>query len=146
MLYHLSFQDDDSSDNGTHESEHDDDNDGNASDKTLDAADVSDESISCSQIMPEHSEDKSDGELSRCVSSLVIKAVFGTLPDRGQLVKVLTTKFGVQQKHLRSLTLSDVMEVMVKKLIKHNYITVDKDVQLNSIKKCNFKVTKEIAI
>ena len=96
--------------------------------------------------MPKEIETKCDEKLSLCVPTLLIKAVFGMQPDRGQLVKVLKSKFGVQQKHLNSLTHTNVMEVMAKKLIKHNYVAIDKDVQVNSLKKGSFNVTKEIAV
>lgn len=123
----------------------DEEEDGKASDKS-DAAELSDESISCSQVMPKEIEKKCDEKLSLRASTLLIKAVFGMQPDRGQLVKVLKSKFGVQQKHLSSLTHTNVMEVMAKKLIKHNYVAIGKDVQVNSLKKGSFNVTKEIAI
>ena len=97
--------------------------------------------------MPTYSENSSEEKLSVRVTSLVIKAVFATLPERDQLVKVLKRRFAVQPKLLSSLTHSNVMEVMAKKLIKHNYIIVNKDVKsLNSLNKGSFKVAKEIAI
>ena len=78
----ISFKGDESNDNGPYESEHDDDDEDNASDKTLDPADLSsDDSVSSSQAMPTYFENSREEKLPARVSSLVIKAVFAKLPD-----------------------------------------------------------------
>lgn len=77
---------------------------------------------------------KDNGEkFSNRVSSLIIKGVFGVVPDRTQQVKVLKSKFGVQPKHLTSLSPSDVMEVLARKLIKHKYVLIADGVQIDQV-------------
>ncbi|CAH3166980.1 unnamed protein product, partial [Porites lobata] len=61
-------------------------------------------------------------------SPVAIKAVFGKLLTRENSVDILKSKFDVKQSNLTNLTASQVMSVLVKKLVRHNYVTLKENV------------------
>ena len=73
---------------------------------------------------------------------MVIKAVFGNLLTREKSVDILKSKFDVKQSNLTNLTPSQVMSVLVKQLVRHNYVTLKE----NASSLGNVTVHKEIAI
>jgi hypothetical protein len=87
-----------------------------------------------------------EDQFNNQVSRLILKSVFGTIPNREQIVKLLKLRFNVHQKLLTSLTPTQLNEVMAKKLIKNNYITINKGVSLTKLKNGDFHVVKEIAL
>lgn len=72
----------------------------------------------------------------------MIKAVFGKLLTREKSVDILKSKFDVKQSNLTNLTPSQVMSVLVEKLVRHNYVTLKENVSSLS----DVTVHKEIAI
>ena len=75
-------------------------------------------------------------------SQVVIKAVFGKLLTREESVDILKSKFHVKQSTLKNLTPRQVMSVLVKKLVRHNYVTLKQNV--SSL--CDVTIHKEITI
>ena len=59
---------------------------------------------------------------------MVIKAVFGKLLTREKSVDILKSKFDVKQSNLTNLTPSQAMSVLVKKFVRHNYVTLKENV------------------
>lgn len=72
----------------------------------------------------------------------MIKAVFGKVLRREESVGILKSKFFVKQSNLTNVTPSQVMSVLVKKLVKHKYVTPKENVSSLS----DVTVHKEIAI
>ncbi|KAL9970491.1 hypothetical protein ACROYT_G022875 [Oculina patagonica] len=73
---------------------------------------------------------------------LIIKAVFGVVLTREQVITTLKSTFGVKKSQLTSLTPSQLFSVLVKKLIKHNYATLNGNI--NNLQRDNVKVLKKI--
>ena len=75
-------------------------------------------------------------------SQVVIGVVFGEVLTRGEAVGIVKSKFSVKQNNLTNLTPSQVMSVLVKKLVKHKYVTLKENVSSLS----DATVHKEIAV
>ena len=73
---------------------------------------------------------------------VVIKVVFGEVLTRDEAVGIVKSKFSVKQNNLTNLTLSQVMSVLVKKLVKHKYVTLKENVSSLS----DVTVDREIAV
>ena len=74
-------------------------------------------------------------------SQVVIKVVFGEVLTRDEAFGIVKSKFSVKQNNLTNLTPSQVMSVLVKKLVKHKYVTLKENVSSLS----DATVHKEIA-
>ena len=61
-------------------------------------------------------------------SQVVIRVVFGEVLTRGEAVRIVKPKFSVKQNNLTNLTPSQMMSVLVKKLVKHKYVTLKENV------------------
>ena len=72
----------------------------------------------------------------------MIKAVFRKVLTKEEAVGILKSKFSVKQNNLTNLTPSQVMSVLVKKLVKHKYVTLKENVSSLS----DATVHKEIAV
>lgn len=72
----------------------------------------------------------------------MIKAVFRKVLTKEEAVGILKSKFSVKQNNLTNLTPSQVMSVLVKKLVKHKYVTLKENVSSLS----DVTVHKEIAV
>lgn len=94
------------------------------------------------QVIPAHSYD-----LKTC--QMIFKAVFG-MPkvNRDELVKLNKKRFGVKQDSITSLSLTQLMEVTVKKLIYYKYCTIKDELQkdMSHLKMADIVVHKEISI
>ena len=75
-------------------------------------------------------------------SQLVIKAVFGRVLTREEVITILKSKFMVKKSQLTSLTASQLLTVLIKKLIKYNYVTISGNV--NNLQKDDVKVNKKM--
>ena len=75
-------------------------------------------------------------------SQVVIKVVFGEVLTRDEAVGIVKSKFSVKQNNLTNLTPSQVMSVLVKKLVKHKYVTLKENVSSLS----DVTVHEEIAV
>ncbi|KAJ7378989.1 hypothetical protein OS493_018783 [Desmophyllum pertusum] len=78
-------------------------------------------------------------------SQLVIKAVFGKVLTREEVVTILNSKFTVKKSQLTSLTASQLLTVLIKKLIKHSYVTLN-GCNINNLQRDDVKVHKEIEV
>ena len=63
-----------------------------------------------------------DMVFNKTTSSIILKGVFGKVPEREPLVEMLHSKFHAQTRSLSSLTYIEVMEVMARKLVSLNYV------------------------
>lgn len=70
----------------------------------------------------------------------------GKVPERDELMKLLSGKFGVPSRNVTSLTSLQVMEVMARKLINKKYVSLSDHEGMSSgaLSKADFKVLKEI--
>ena len=75
---------------------------------------------------------------------MIIKAVFGENLNRENTVKVLKNKFSVKHHFLRSLTVTQLMEVFAKKLLTHKYCHISLWVNPSNMKMDDIIVYKEI--
>ncbi|KAJ7394811.1 hypothetical protein OS493_000645 [Desmophyllum pertusum] len=93
---------------------------------------------------PKEDKCSSDIKAPTTVASLqvVIKAIFGKLLTREETVGILKSKFMVKNTNLTPLTPSQLMQVLVKKLVRNNYVTLKGS--LSSLQKSNVTVHKEI--
>lgn len=73
---------------------------------------------------------------------VVIKAVFGKLLTREKSVDILKSKFEVKKSNLTNLTPSQIMSVLVRKLVRHKYVSLKENVNTPG----DVTVHKEIAI
>ena len=80
---------------------------------------------------------------------VIFKAVFGKAQvDREDVVKVLKKKFTAKQDRLTSLTMTQLMEVLAKKLVNQRYCSI-KDVpekNITNLRMEDITVHKEIAL
>ena len=79
---------------------------------------------------------------STAASQLIIKVVFGRVLAREEVITILKSKFTVKKSQLTSLTASQLLTVLVKKLIKYNYVTLNGNV--NNLQRDDVKVNKKI--
>ena len=77
---------------------------------------------------------------------MIIKAVTGKIPDREELVKLLKGRFQVTQKSLTTLSVTQLLEVTARKLIKFKYVSLKLGVGLADIKRADITVNREIAL
>ncbi|KAK2564501.1 hypothetical protein P5673_011944 [Acropora cervicornis] len=75
-------------------------------------------------------------------SQLIIKVVFGRVLAREEVITILKSKFTVKKSQLTSLTASQLLTVLIKKLIKYNYVTLNGNV--NNLQRDDVKVKKKI--
>jgi len=75
-------------------------------------------------------------------SQLIIKVVFGRVLAREEVITILKSKFTVKKSQLTSLTASQLLTVLIKKLIKYNYVTLNGNV--NNLQRDDVKVKKNI--
>lgn len=79
-------------------------------------------------------------------SNVVIKAVFGQVLSREQIVNTLKSKFGIKQTNLTNLTPAQLQQALLKKLIKKNNYASVKDGKTNSLSRDDTEVYKEIEV
>ena len=85
-------------------------------------------------------------ELSNKSSKAIIKSVCGKILSRDECVKLLTSKFSVQARNITSLTPSQLLQVVSKKLVRGKYVTLAEAAGTSELKKDNIKVNKEIEL
>jgi len=78
---------------------------------------------------------------------VIFKAVFGTAQvERENVVKVLKKRFTVKQERLTSLTMTQLMEVLAKKLVNQKYCSIRPETNIANLKKEDITVHKGIAL
>ena len=78
------------------------------------------------------------------VNQAIVKGVFGRLLKRGDIIDVLKKKFAVQQKNLTGLAPTELMNVLTRKLVRHNYCKI-KEGEIKNLKE-DITVVKEIEL
>ena len=79
-------------------------------------------------------------------NQIIIKAVFGRVLSRDDAASVLKKKFSVQPKNLTTLSPTQLLGVLAKKLVNKQYCTISKMENINSLKMSDLSVLKEIEI
>ena len=87
-----------------------------------------------------------DNKMSKKSAMVIIKAVTEKIPDREELVKLLKGRFQVTQKSLTTLSVTQLLEVTARKLIKFKYVSLKLGVGLADIKRADITVNREIAL
>ncbi|CAB4035414.1 Hypothetical predicted protein [Paramuricea clavata] len=77
---------------------------------------------------------------------MICKAVFGELPNREDIIRILKKKFDVKQSQITALTMSQLLEVTSKKLINQKYCSVKEGTNMSNIRMDSIIVHKEIAL
>lgn len=77
-------------------------------------------------------------------SQMIVKAVFGENLNRDNIVKVLKNNFSVKHNSLTSLTVTQLTEVIAKKLLNHKYCQISLGVNPSNMK-MDIIVYKEIS-
>lgn len=77
---------------------------------------------------------------------MIVKAVFSENLSRENMVKVLKNKFSVKHHSLTSLTVTQLMEVIAKKLLNHKYCDINLGVNPSNMKMVDIIVYKEISL
>ncbi|CAH3149232.1 unnamed protein product [Porites lobata] len=90
--------------------------------------------------------DIKDNKMSKKSAMVIIKAVTEKIPDREELVKLLKGRFQVTQKSLTTLSVTQLLEVTARKLIKFKYVSLKLGVGLADIKRADITVNREIAL
>ena len=86
-----------------------------------------------------------DNKMSKKSAMVIIKAVTEKIPDR-ELVKLLKGRFRVTQKSLTTLSVTQLLEVTARKLIKFKYVSLKLGVGLADIKRADITVNPKIAL
>jgi len=81
-------------------------------------------------------------------AQMVLKAVFGKIPNRDEQVKVLRNKFKIKQNNLTSLTVSQLTDCLAKKVLNNKYCTIKDgvDLHVSKLRMDNITVHKEISL
>ena len=78
---------------------------------------------------------------------MILKSVCGRVLSREEITKLLNKKFSVTPRNLTSLTPTQLLEVVSKKLIRHKYVEVpDEPGDHSKLQLSMIKVLKEIEI
>ena len=75
-------------------------------------------------------------------SQLVIKAVFDKVLTREEVITILKSKFSVKKSKLTSPTASQLLAVLINKVIKYNYVTLNG--KMNNLQRDNVKMNKKL--
>lgn len=90
-------------------------------------------------------EDMED-DLPLKIRQYVVKRVFGKSLDRSEVVEVLKKKFQVPAKHLTELTVSEMLSVLARKLVKLGYVALKNNCEPSSAQSKDVIIMKEIQI
>lgn len=78
---------------------------------------------------------------------MIVKSVCGRVLSREEITKLLNKKFSVTPRNLTSLTPTQLLEVVSKKLIRHKYVEIpDEPFDRSKLQLGMIKVHKEIEI
>ena len=84
--------------------------------------------------------------MSKKSAMVIIKAVTEKIPDIEELVERLKGRFTVTQKSSTTLSVTQLLEVTARKLIKFKYVSLKLGVGLADIKRADITVNREIAL
>ena len=77
---------------------------------------------------------------------MIVKSVFREQLDRDNIVKVLRDRFSVKANTLTTLTVSQLTEIVAKKLLNYQFCSIKKGASLNNMKMQDIIVHKEISL
>ena len=107
---------------------------------------ASDESPSCSQAPKALAEKNELDSWPLKTNHTIIKAVFGRVLSRDDAASVLKKKFSVRPKNVTTVSPTQLLGVLAKKLVNKQYCTISKMENINSLKMSDLSVLKEIEI
>lgn len=77
---------------------------------------------------------------------MIVKSVFREQLDRDNIVKVLRSRFSVKANTLTILTVSQLTEIVAKKLLNYQFCSIKKGASLRNMKMQDIIVHKEISL
>lgn len=77
---------------------------------------------------------------------MIVKSVFREQLDRDNIVKVLRSRFSVKANTLTTLTVSQLTEIVAKKLLNYQFCSIKKGASLRNMKMQDIIVHKEISL
>ena len=77
---------------------------------------------------------------------MIVKSVFREQLDRDNIVKVLRSRFSVKANTLTTLTVSQLTEIVAKKLLNYQFCSIKKGASLSNMKMQDIIVHKEISL
>ena len=77
---------------------------------------------------------------------MIVKSVFREQLDRDNIVKVLRSRFSVKANTLTTLTVSQLTEIIAKKLLNYQFCSIKKGVSSSNMKMQDIIVHKEISL
>ena len=77
---------------------------------------------------------------------MIVKSVFREQLDRDNIVKVLRNRFSVKANTLTTLTVSQLTEIVAKKLLNYQFCSIKKGASLSNMKMQDIIVHKEISL
>ena len=77
---------------------------------------------------------------------VIVKSVFREQLDRDNIVKVLRSRFSVKANTLTTLTVSQLTEIVAKKLLNYQFCSIKKGASLSNMKMQDIIVHKEISL
>lgn len=77
---------------------------------------------------------------------MIVKSVFREQLNRDNIVKVLRSRFSVKANTLTTLTVSQLTEIVAKKLLNYQFCSIKKGASLSNKKMQDIIVHKEISL
>lgn len=77
---------------------------------------------------------------------MIVKSVFREQLDWDNIVKVLRSRFSVKANTLTTLTVSQLTEIVAKKLLNYQFCSIKKGASFNNMKMQDIIVHKEISL
>ena len=77
---------------------------------------------------------------------MIVKSVFREQLNRDNIVKVLRSRFSVKANTLTTLTVSQLTEIVAKKLLNYQFCSIMKGASLSNMKMQDIIVHKEISL
>lgn len=93
-----------------------------------------------------HAVQQSTVSLSLKGYQMIVKSVFCEQLDRDNIVKVLRSRFSVKANTLTTLTVSQLTEIIAKKLLNYQFCSIKKGASLSNMKMQDIIVHKEISL
>jgi len=90
--------------------------------------------------------DNVDASLNVKTCQMIIKAVFKEKLSRDNILHVLKGKFSVKPSSLSTLSVSQLMECLARKLLTKKYCSILENVDMSKLRMEQIQVHKEIAI
>lgn len=93
---------------------------------------------------PPSNTSEGDVNLPSKLCQRIVKSVCGRVLTREEIINLLKNKFSVMARNVTSLTPSQLLEVVSKKLIRNKYVEIPDSVDHSQLQMSAIKVKKEI--